>query len=520
MRITVWPATFAFLAVPSIAAAQGQASTPDPSTAPTGGVAAAPAAPRSVAESPPMPTPAAAQTNSAASDLTTLRILHDKKIISDAEYDSALKDLGESTGLRAADANTFVLGKWSTTMYGFIEEDNIWDSTRSFNDLAGGGLVLKPGSIGGDNGRFQMGVRNSRLGFRMRAPETNGIRTSAMLEMDFLGSPTAPPGISEGGFFTSPVFRIRHFNFKVETPVVDVLVGQYWSLFGWQSAYQPNTVQIQGVPGEVYSRTPQIRISKTIKTDPVTFEVAIAATRPVQRDAATPDGQGGLRLAFNDWQGMQTVGSTGTNLAPLSVALTGYVRRVAVDEFSATPTVVHNKTAAGIAIDGFIPILPATKDKKDNSLSLNGEFASGDGSADQYTGFNGGAGYPALPSATGASAFTPNIDGGIVTYGADGALHFIRWTSFLVGAQYYLPGLGGKAWVSANYSRIKTSNLTDWGAAPAKSLAHEDWWDVNVFGDIATAVRVGVELSQFKDTFADGSTAKNNRAQGSAFFLF
>ena len=43
--------------------------------------------------------------------------------------------------------------------------------------------------------------------------------------------------------------RIRHAMFRVETPVVDVLVGQYWHLFGWQDGYHPNTTEIQGVPG-------------------------------------------------------------------------------------------------------------------------------------------------------------------------------------------------------------------------------------------------------------------------------
>src|SRR5260221_8983856 len=120
-----------------------------------------------------------------------------------------------------------------------------------------------------------MSNRNSRIGFKLRAPETHGIRASAMIETDFQGpvptianpdpSPSPNPFGTEGNFFASPNLRVRHFNMKIETPVVDVLLGQYWQLFGWQSAYQPNTVEIQGVPGEIYGRTPQPRVSKTIK---------------------------------------------------------------------------------------------------------------------------------------------------------------------------------------------------------------------------------------------------------------
>ena len=333
--------------------------------------------------------------------------MRDKGVITEAEYESALRDIGESTGAHAADANSLVIGKWSTTMYGFVEADNIYDSTRSFSDLAGNGQVARPldhgGSLAGERGRFTDSVRNSRIGFRMRAPETEGgIRTSAMLEMDFLGT-QLPIGSgqpyfgSEGAFFTNPTFRVRHFNLKVETPVVDFLVGQYWQLFGWQSSYHPNTVEIQGVPGQIYSRTPQIRVSKTMKSEDVTFELAAAATRPVERDSGYPDGQGGLRLALNKWTAVQTTGATGTTVSPLSVALTGYVRNVTVDEFAASPKSTKSRIGVGGAADAFIPVIPGSKEHKDNSLALNGELAFGEGSADFYTGLSGGAGYRPSP---------------------------------------------------------------------------------------------------------------------------
>jgi hypothetical protein len=475
-------------------------------------------------------TPAASAnaTKATAADFTTLRLMRAKGIITQAEYDSALRDLGETSGLRAAEANTFVLGKWSTTLYGFVEADNIFDTTRSFNETAGNGQVQRHGAIPGDSGRFMMSIRNSRIGFRLRAPESHGVRVSSMLEMDFLGT-QLPSGNgqpyygSEGAYFTNPTFRARHLNLKIETPVVDILVGQYWQLFGWQSAYQPNTVEIQGVPGEVYSRTPQIRISKTFKTDPVTFEAAIAATRPVSRDTALPDGQAGLRLAVNGWTGTQTVGSTGSTIAPLSIAVTGYLRNFSVDEFLAKPLYTKDKLAGGVAVDAFIPVLPGTKEHKDNSLSINGEFASGTGGADFYTGLSGGVAYPALPNptnATPAPAYTSNIDSGLVTFGADGALHPIQWTSYLVGLQYYLPELDGRMWISANYSHMASSNIGKFGSAPAKTRLGEDWFDVNLFGDVTSSVRLGLEYAYFDDQYQDGKHARNHRAQGSFFFLF
>jgi hypothetical protein len=501
------------------------AASPDPALAASPPpAAAAPVAPASASTGAP-PAPAAPASEGtehkpAAAEFTSLRLMRDKGIITQAEYESALKDLGETSGLRAADGNTFVLGKWSTTLYGFVEADSIYDTTRSFNDTAGNGLVARPGTQAGDNPRFTMGTRNSRIGFRLRAPERCGIRTSAQLEMDFLGGQA--PTASEAALFASPLFRIRHFNLKIETPVVDVLMGQYWSLFGWQGVYHPNTVQIQGIPGELFSRTPQVRISKTLKSDAVTFEVAVAAVRPAQRDAGLPDGQGGIRFALNPWTAVQTTGSTGTNISPASVAVTGYVRRVMVDQYSTAPKYTNDKTAAGLAVDAFLPIIPATKENKDNSLALNGEFATGGGMADQYSALTGGAAFPALPNPTGANpapVYAPNIDPGIVTYSGAGDLHYVKWTSFLVGAQYYLPGVDGRIWISGNYSRIRSPNLRRFGARAA-SLSHEDWFDVNLFGDPAPAIRLGLEYANYNDRYVDGTHSINHRVQFSGFYMF
>jgi hypothetical protein len=474
-----------------------------------------------------------------AASFTSLRIMRDKGMITQQEYDSALHDMGESTGGLAADGNTFVLGKWATTLYGFVEADNIYDTTESLNELPGNSPIARPnsepgGGLTGGNGRFTMTARNSRIGFRIKAPAVAGIRTSAQLEMDFLGT-QLPIGYgagtgTEGANFTNGTFRIRHMNLKMETDVVDVLMGQYWQLFGWQSVYHPNTVEIQGVPGQIYSRTPQVRVSKTIKTDPVTFEIAIAATRPFQRDSAVPDGQGGLRLAFNKWTGTQTMGSTGSTISPLSIAVTGYVRQVSVPALAAAPKTTNDKVGSGIAVDAFIPVLPGTKEKKDNSLSLNGEFADGYGSNDFYTGLTGGIGWPNIPGMAPATALTPNIDPGTATYDLNGGLHFIHWQSYLFGAQYYFPGLEGKMWVSGNYSHIESNNMHFYGGyanaaaggagVASKTWSAEDWWDVNLFGDITPAVRLGAEYANFNTMYTDGFHAINHRVQLSGFYIF
>jgi hypothetical protein len=504
-----------------------------------------------------------------------LRDMHDRGLISDAEYESAVRDIGASTGEEgAAEAPSLVLGRWSTTIYGFAEADGIYDSTQSFNDLAGNAQVQRPNgaappepaspqTYAGSNAQTQFSVRNSRFGLRVKAPGTESVRASGLLEFDFLGTQTVGYGagqVTENQFFTSPLLRIRHAMFRVETPVVDVLAGQYWHLFGWQSTYQPNTVEMQGVPGELYSRTPQLRLSKTLHAHPLTVEIAAAAMRPPSRGSVTPEIEGGLRVALDSWTGMTTNGATATSIQPLSIGLSADYRTFEVPAIDTlVPTKTVNTTSTSLAADAFIPVLPATKDKKDNALSLTGEFVYGAGISDLYTGLTGGVTFPFIPNKTAFAnvpAWPQNIDNGLVDYDINPggfALHPIQWTSYILGIQYYLPALKGKVWVSANYSHMQsrdssflgnysaTSDFARAGTAatggtgvnaPVTTLAYyynsssgqvragEDWWDVNLFVDPLASVRVGLEVAEFIDHYVDGFTATSMRGQLSGYFIF
>jgi hypothetical protein len=503
---------------------------------------------------PPAPPPRPAD-NSPAVQLTSLRVMREKGILTQAEYDSAVAELTETSGKRAGDATSFVVGKWSTTFYGFAEADYIYDSTESYNDLAGNGQVAHPTSYAANNPRSQFSIRNSRLGFRFRAPEFHAIRASATIETDFLGSwanPTytaATGQPSENQFFTSPVLRVRHAYLKVETPIVDALFGQYWHLFGWQTAYHPNTVQIQGVPGELYSRTPQLRLSKTIESSAVTFDIALAAMRPPQRDSAIPEGEAGVHLALNKWTGTQTMGATGTTVSPASIAVTGDLRGFGVANLPnggtvAMPAVKSTfdvaKVGGAIAVDAFIPVVPSTKAHMGNSLSILGEFVRGSGIGDLYTGLSGGLGVPATvalpvgsPAGTAATPYNPQVDPGIVTISSTGVVTLIQWQTVRAGLQYYLPGLDGKMWISANYANVFSPNeptlvstitpatMTTKAVTNASTLRNAlNWFDVNVMGDLTPAVRLGLEYAYSADKYLDGLTGTNHRVQGSAFFIF
>jgi hypothetical protein len=443
---------------------------------------------------------------------------------------------------------TVVYSKWSAQLYGFVELDSIYDSTQSYIDLPGGSVQAAPGSYAESHPRVQFSVRNSRLGFKLAAPEFHGVRASGVIEADFLGNqntvgnPTpsvanAPSDNTEAAFFNNPGFRIRHAYVKLEDRFIDFLAGQTWELFGWQGLFQPNTVQIQGVPGQVYSRTAQIRLSHVFKAGMVHLEVAGAALRPVQRDSAVPDVQAGLKLTLTGWKGWHTMGSAGSQLDGLTIAASALYRHFDVQEFAATCaeaagtstlTCVASQQPSqttngwGVSLDALIPLIPATARSHANALTLTGSWVDGSGIADQYTSMTGGVGFPTLAVPKGATApvYSPDIDSGFVTNNTSGRLVAVNWTSFAVGLQYYLPF--ETLWVSTNFLQVRSPNDATLVAPSGrgKVVAAYQFADANLFWDVTPQVRLGAEYAWFNQFLANGQEAHDNRFQFSAFYIF
>ena len=415
-----------------------------------------------------------------------------------------------------------VTAKLAAEIYGFVELDSIYDTTQALNETPGNTILSKDGSFAATHDRLTYTGRNSRIGLRLKGPESELLKTSAILEMDFLGNQPTP--LSEASFFTNPTFRFRHMALKIETPGIDVVMGQTWQLFGWQSYFHPNTVEIQGVPGEVYSRALQVRLGHSFKSTHVTLDLAASAARPPQRDGARPDLQGGVRLLFNRWKALHTSGSTGTAADPGGFGISGDFRQLRVNELSSSPATTNSRKAGGVSIDALIPIIPGTLEDRADALTLTGSFVQGTGIADLYTGLTGGIGFPALPNPTMASpapTYTPNIDAGLVTYSATGDLHSIDWRSFIVGAQYYLPP-SGHVWISANFSQLTSKNIALYTPASMTGSVFKksQWADGNLFVELNSAVRLGGEVAWFSQRFVDESVRHNYRFQLSGFYIF
>jgi hypothetical protein len=417
-----------------------------------------------------------------------------------------------------------VRNRWETTLYGFIELDGIHDSTQSYNDGANGNNLARRGTYAGDRGQTQATIKNSRLGLKIHAPDWGSIRSSGAIEMDFFG--LQPLDSTQNDYYVLANLRLRHAYFKLETPVVDVLAGQYHDLFGWGgNGFYPNTVAFLGVPGEIYHRNPQLRLSKSVGST-VSFDVALAAVRPAQRHSEAPDVQAGLKLAFNNWVGVTSQGASQPQSTPMAIAVSAIGRRFVLPQFIGQPRNSITQYGGGGAVDVVIPVVPASNvHHRANALTITGEASIGTGIADMYSGMTGGGKFPLLSNPGGDNPpflYPQDVDAGLITFDAEGRAKTYNWSAFFVGAQYYLPIADGNVWISGIYSQAKSNNM--WRLTPAGSwgavFSDVRYADGNLFFAVGPAVQLGFSFQWTQQTYVDGSKPVNLRTEGSATFFF
>jgi hypothetical protein len=413
---------------------------------------------------------------------------------------------------------------WRIKLYGFVELDAMHDSTESFLEASLNAPVAPRGTYIGDNGRTQFTAKNSRIGLIIGAPSFGSIETTGMINFDFFGM--QPTDATETDYYVLDTMRLRHAYLRLHAPVIDFMAGQMPTVFGWGGAgFYPGTVAFLGTVGQVYHHDSQVRLSK-IFGQTLQLETAVAAVRPVQRDAEIPDIEGGIRLAHNGWPGRTIQGNDRPEIIPLSLGVSGIWRHFAVNEYREVPRRPIRTTGWGMAVNAFVPILPASNESDfTNCLTLTAEASIGSGVADRYSFLNGGARFPALPNPQGSSLaplFIPNIDNGLVTFDANENLKTINWRALVLGAQYYLPFSFVRAWVTGLYAHLESDNLkeltplTNYGGIFTKA----DYYDGSLFVGITPDVHIGASFQLTEQLRGNGSKPRNTRVHVATNFFF
>lgn len=413
---------------------------------------------------------------------------------------------------------------WQMSLYGWAEVDVMRDSTQSFSESVLNQSIARPYSITGDNSRFQTTAKDSRVGFKVIAPPSGAIKVSALMEADFFG--VLPTTATQDESYTTASIRLRHYFAKLETPIVDVLVGQTFDLFGWGGqGFLPNTAAF-GVMGQVFHRNVQLRLSKVIASAPVNLELAVAGLRPATRDSGTPDLQAGLKLTINRRWGASAQGPTLAKPAPMALALSAVGRRLTVADFQAIPGDPQVVWGWGVVADVFIPIIAARGQDLSNALSVIGELSTGTGISDLYLALTGGVLFPSLPNPYNllpAPAYTPNIDPGIVTFDTRGLARTINWRGLMVNARYHFPWRAGRMLaLSGTYTRIESSNALALTPLMGRAFVWNEgrYVDGTLWWNVTTALQVALSYQTTTQTYGDGTLATNNRVEAAAWYFF
>ncbi len=437
-----------------------------------------------------------------SADPTVLALLLKKNILSMDEFEAA------SAGLPPPDeGRSPLMGKWAASLYGFVELDAVGDSTQSFAEQSANNPIARPGTFAGNHPRFTFGGRNSRLGLKLASPPFHAVRATAIIEMDFFGN--VPTVTTDTTVIAGAGPRFRHLALLLETPVVDVLIGQWWQLFGWQPNFFPSSVEIQGSVGEVYGRTPQLRLSHVFKTSAVNVELAAAALKPPQNDGLVlPDLQAGIRLQVNKVKGLRTSGSTGTRTDSLMFGVSGIGRRFSTEGLNETASV--SVLGWGFSADVLVPIIQGSIDDRSNALTLTGSYVIGEGIADQFSALNANIAFP--------TNYKTSLPNGLVAFDAGGTLRAVAWRAYRGGLQYYLPS-GGNIWLALNFVQLSSTNAALLGK-PSSTFVLTRQGDANLFFNVTPAFRFGLAYVLMWQQYADHQVARNHRGLVSAFFLF
>lgn len=186
-------------------------------------------------------------------------------------------------GVFLTSGRAFPQGLFQTTFHGFVHFEMFYDS-RQTESAREGNVLLFPAAENLDpdgvdlNARssFQMSLLSSRLQAAIKGPEVLGAESSALFEVDFLGT----------GASMFNHIRMRHAKLQLDWDNTSLLAGQYWHPLFVTSCY-PGVIHFGGgVPYNVLNRSPQLRL--THRSGALSYMIALLA----QSDFASSGPQG------------------------------------------------------------------------------------------------------------------------------------------------------------------------------------------------------------------------------------
>ena len=206
------------------------------------------------------------------------------------------------------------------TFGGFLAMESVWRSNNLESDIGSPGFssipFAGPGGTPGNNvdightREFRFSERQSRVSGLVEGDASPDIHLAGYGEFDFLGA-AASANSKESNSFTP---RVRNLYGSIDWSDIGVhfLFGQNWSLatldgkgISERSELAPPTIEAQYVPGFVWTRQPQLRVTKTLGSD---LTVGVSLENPQTTIGGTAPS--GVNIVTTNGSSFSTAGST------------------------------------------------------------------------------------------------------------------------------------------------------------------------------------------------------------------
>ena len=372
-----------------------------------------------------------------------------------------------------------VTSRYDVTFGGYIKMDLGYATQNSSADrgYAWRSSSSTMQSLNDEYGNTYMAVGDTHLNFLVKGPDAFGAKTSAFIDLDFVGATT---GNAYGGA------ELYHGFIKLNWTNTELIIGHTWQQFGM--------IYDRGVLG----RDDFITEMKGVRFPQVTVRHDFTKNFDFMVGIFSPTDWGGSTRQFNDDYARNGLPylqyeleyknsnyKLGSNI--MRFALGGYIGREKKTNTFNGLTYKDDTVPSWItAFRFYVPIIPEKQGNKKNGLSFNGNFFIGQNMAGNNWVGGSGKGTPSDGSywRSDGTAAAPTL------YGGFGQLSYYVTNNVWINGAY-----GFVKYNFSNWAR-STSPYTGSVAADMKGYEQLNWnqqWALNIFYDPSPSLRLGAE---------------------------
>jgi hypothetical protein len=247
-------------------------------------------------------------------------------------------------------------------MYGFIKLDASYDCSRT----TPGNYVkwVDSEAYNCSDDEFNITANQTRVGFKIKGPETENMKTSGQLEWDLYGS-------SGESYENKPKLMTRHAFLKIENPKkkCSLIAGQTWDVV---SPLNPTTLNYSVLwwAGNYGYRRPQIRLTKDVDLgNDMTLKLQGAVARTIGTASGGLNTEPGADAGFPMVQGRASVTLPGIGPKPIVVGVSGHWGQEEHDYMPGAEVESTDADTWSGCVDVTLPI--------SNTLTVKGEIQTG-----------------------------------------------------------------------------------------------------------------------------------------------